>query len=1002
MRKRCELRVLGPVRALGPDAAAQLHGARQRAVLGMLALHAGTVLSVSRLIDLLWGEDPPRTAVKTLHSHVARIRQALAGSGFAPVLVTNGPGYTLMVDPAMVDAHRFDALVRTALADLASGGAERAAAALREALALWQGDAFADADLAGWGRREVDRLHELRLSAMEDLWEAELRLGKHAEAVLELPRLLAAHPMRERLVGLHMTALYRCGRHADALAAFQRLRRRLADEFGADPGPELATLHTLILRRDPSLDSARASAVPAQIPARVGHFTGRDAELKALDRLLDEPVGEQPVVAVSGAAGMGKTALALEWVHRIVDRFPDGQLFLDLHGHDPELSMPAAEALAHLLRGLDVPDASIPAELAERAALYRSLLHVRRCVVVADDAGGVKQVLPLVPGTGRSLLVITSRLTLAALGARHAVHQVPLSPLDHGESTALLSRVLGPQRVHRESGPAARLARLCGGMPLALRIAAARLAVDPDRTIAESAAELAGGDRLDGLAVEGDTRTVRAVLASAYLPLAAEQATTFRLLGLLPGVSFSTWLSAAVSGVPTPVGRAVLAELSAAHLVTAAGDERFRFHDLVRDFARHRAEADEPAAVRTAAGERLVDWYLTVAAEANRLVDPSRDRVTPVLRHPPPEVPFGADRRAALAFLGAERENLTAVVRYARQTGRPVAAWQLTYLLTSFYDSTGHWQDRVELCRQGAAAATEAGDPAAEAEMLRALGVAYFMTRRLGNAVAVGESALRAAKAAGDVTGEGHVHNNLANAYSEMRRFDEAIAAHRLAVDRSSAARNRFGHALSLRNLGHTLVRMGRAADGLEPLSLALPMFRELGNARLEAGTLDALGEAELQLGDHRNALAHFGEALAVSRACGDRWLEWGSTLDSGRAHLGLGDLDTALAQFERALGIARELHNRHGEASALSHLGRTHLAAGDLDAARTHFDLAMAVRATVPDAYEQAHLHRDLGDLEARCGRPADAAEHWDRAAALYRQANATTEADQLTTRAG
>jgi DNA-binding SARP family transcriptional activator len=986
-----EVRVLGPVEAIGRAGPAALHGARQRTILGLLALHAGTVVPITRLVDALWGDDPPRTAVKTLHSHVARIRQALGACGFPPVLETVGQGYALALAPDSVDAQRFIRQVREA-----GNNPRRAVETLRAALELWRGEAFTGAELTGWAVREADRLHELRLSAQEDLWDAELRLGRHDEAVRELPRLLSQHPMRERLVGLHMLALYRCGRHTEALAAFQQLRRRLADELGVDPGPDLDALHTAILRRDAALDRAASTAkVPAQLPARVGHFTGREAELEALDHVLDAV--EAPVVVISGAAGMGKTALGVQWAHRAADRFPDGQLFLDLRGHDPAGAVPVADALAHLLRGLEIPDERIPGSDGERAALYRSLLHGKRCLILADNAGSVPGVLPLVPGGGGSLLVVTSRMTLAALGTRHAVHHVTVDALGHEASMTLLGKVLGEGRVRRERGPAARLARLCGGMPLALRIAAARLVGDPDRPIARAAAELVGGNRLDSLEVDGDTPTVRSVLASAYLPLGAAQTRMFNLLGLGPGNTFSTWLGAAMCGLPVAEARPAVAELGAAHLITEVAGDRYRFHDLIREFARRCARTDEPAAGQVEARERLVDWYLHIAAAANKVIDPSRDRVMPTLRHPAPEVPFAPDRQEALAFLEAERDNLLPVVRHARDSGWLVAAWQLTYLLTSFYDTTGHWHERVELCRLGTLAATELGDPLAEAEMLRALGVAYFMTQRLLDALDTNASALRAVRAAGDLGGEGHVHNNMANAYAQLRRFDEAITAHSAALACHTKADNTLGRALSQRNLGHTYVQMGRAAQSLEPLADALATFRKLGIDRLEVATLQSIGEAHLQLGDHQFALAHFGDALAVSRSIGDRWWEWETLLGVGQANLGSGNVAAALENFGQALDIARQVGDRHGEASALGHLGRALLAAGDLAAARERLELGRSVRARVPDPYEEAHLHRDLADLEARCGNPAAAGTHRHRAAELYRQANATAEADAV-----
>jgi DNA-binding SARP family transcriptional activator len=682
-----DVRVLGPVEATGPAGPMVLHGSRQRAVLGALALHAGTVLPVARLVNLLWGDDPPRTAVRTVHSHVARIRQALDDCGLPSILVTRGHGYVLEVPSEMVDVHRFERHLRVARKDIAAGAIDRAVASLRRGIALWRGDAFVDAALAGWGTAEIDRLHESRFSAVEDLWDCLLRLGEHADAVRELPRLLATHPTRERLAGLHMLALYRTGRHTDALEAFHGLRRGLADEFGVDPGPELLALHTSILRRDPGLELRPSVSRPAQLPASVGHFTGRDDELAALHDVLDAPDGEWPIVLISGAAGMGKTALAVQWAHQVATSFPDGQLFIDLRGHDPRSALPATEALAHLLRGLGVADERLPGEPAERAALYRSLLHDRRCVVVVDNAPSAEHVLPLVPGAGPALLVVTSRHSGAALGSRHAVHTIELDALDDTSSLALLTRVLGADLVARQPDASAQLVRLCGGMPLALRIAAARLVDRPDRSVGELAAELAGANRLGSLAVDGDPRTVRAVLASAYLPLATEEAMMFRRLALSPGSTVSTALGAALCAVPVEQGRRAAEGLSCAHLLRAVGPDRFRFHSLTREFARQVARTDDAAAL-TETADRLIDWYLVVAAGANRAVGGDRDLAAPTLRHPPPELPFPAQRHAALAFLSTERDNLLPVVRYALANGRPAAAWQLTRLLSGCYDAT--------------------------------------------------------------------------------------------------------------------------------------------------------------------------------------------------------------------------------------------------------------------------------------------------------------------------
>jgi DNA-binding SARP family transcriptional activator/tetratricopeptide (TPR) repeat protein len=993
-----EVRVLGVVEAVGPHGTIALTSTR-RVILGVLAVRVGEVVPYTELVDVLWGESPPRTAFKTLHSHVARIRQALAAAGVTPVVATRDPGYVLKLAPERVDAHRFELLVQGARTDLARGDKRAAVETLRTASGLWRGEPFSGIDLGAWGHHDLNRLRELRLSATEDRWDAEIATGGAPAAALELPRLVAREPLRERLTGLLMLALHRCGRHAEALTAYDRLRHRLADELGVDPSPELSELHTAILRRDPALAAPAPaippvpSQVPAQIPGRPGHFTGRTAELSDLDDALTGD--ETPIVVISGPAGMGKTSLAVQWAAGIAARFPDGHLFLDLRGHDPDHAVTAEQALAHLLRGLDVPEDRIPAGESARSALYRTLLHTRRCVVLVDDAGTVDHVLPLVPGSDTSVLVVTSRRSLTGLVARHAVHHIVLDALDDASSVTLLGKVLGKTRVAREPEATARLAAVCAGMPLALRIAAARLVGVPARSVAELVDELSGA-RLDGFAVEGDLRTVRTVLTSAYRPLSPGAARLLRLLATVPAPMVSGHLGAALADMPVATVRATLDELSGAHLVVGAGEDRYRFHDLIREFARDRAAVEEPEPGAVAG--RLLDWYLFIADEANRLVNPDRDAVKPVFRFPLPPLPFVAGRHEATAFLESERDGFLPVIQYARELGMPTAAWHLVYLLASFYEVSGHWTERVELCRAGLDAARDAGDRAGEAEMLRALGVAYYMTRRLTEAVETNLTALGVVRDLHDLAGEGHVLNNLANAYADLRRFDEAEPAFREAGERATAAGNRIGVGLSQRNLGYALVRMGRAQESLAPLAAALAIFDDIGNVRLRAGTLDTRGEARRDLGRHADALRDFAEALAISREIGDRWLEWELLRSCGVTHLAAGDPTAALDHFGQSLSVTRAVHDRNGEAIALQLIGRVHLSAGRTAEAAEHLELALAVRSQVPDSYEEAHIHRDLAELAAARGDDAAAALHRDRAVHLYLRVNARAEAEALT----
>lgn len=915
-----EVRILGPVEVCGPHGRAVLSGARQRSIVAVLALRAGTPVPVDRLVDVLWGDDPPRTAVRSLHSHVARLRQALADCGMPGALTTKPGGYQL---DASVDAETFG---RT------------------RDLSLWRGEPLAGTELFGWGRAEIDRLREQRIAALEAYWADRL---DRQNAIEELERLVVGHPTRERLVGLLMRALHLDGRHADALEVFRRLRHRLAEELGVDPGPDITSLHTAILRRDPALHSAK----PAQLPARAGHFTGRAAEFAAL-------AGLPPIVVVSGVAGVGKTTFAVEWAHRVADLFPDGQVFLDLQRLTP------AQALTEMLHGLGVPSDRIPAD---PAALYRTLLHGKRVLIVLDDVRRARDVLPLVPGDQGNLLLITSRDTLSALGTRHAVHTVSLGLLSEPEAHALLTGILGAPRVRAESGATADLVVHCGRLPLALRIAAARLAIRPGRRIADLVRELTRNDPLDVLTVDGDDRTVRTVFASAHRTLSPQAARLFRVLGEHPGASFPADLADAMGPG--------LDELVASHLVSEMGNGRYALHDLIRLFARQSGDIGDGV-------ERLLDRYLTVVHAANEVLNPRHDLVT---RPHSNDLPFTADRAEVLACLDAERDNLLHVIRLAARSGLHRETWQLAYLLTSYFEARGNWAARVEQCEHAVTAARALGDQRAEAEMLRGLGIALQMTSRIAEAMVVQRQALVLVREAGDLRGEARLHNNIANAHSELRQFDLALDSYRAAMEVHGTAGDEVGVALARRNLGYTYVRMGRSDLAASPLFAALETFRAEQNSRLEAATLMSLGNAFHQLADLEPALRWFGDALRISREVTDHRFEADALTGLGITQLALGDPAVATQCLTDALEVCRALGDRHREAETLRHLGEAELALGDLTAARDHLEAALAARAQAPDEFEQAQVHRTFAGLEGRCGRWTEAARHWAQAVTLF-----------------
>lgn len=1018
MMSGVEVNILGGVEVIGPRGPAKLVGRRHRALMAALALRPGAVLPLWRLVEALWGERPPRTAVRSLHSHVARLRLALDASGLGGVLRTREPGYLLAIDATVVDACRFEQQTRAARDGLAAGMASWAADALEQALDLWRGEALADAEPIGWTAAEAARLEDLRLAARLDHCELLTCLGRPDEALGEVERLLAADPTRERLVGLRMLALAGSGRQTEALNAYQRLRVRLADELGVDPSPELADLHTALLRgaapgelrapgtvlgRSPVAATGPASVAatpprPAQLPAPVGYFTGRVTELGELSSVIETGHdGVRPVVLISGQGGIGKTSLAVQWAASVTDRFPDGQLFVNLHGHNRADALAPAEVLAVLLRCLGVPDDRLPAGLAERGALYRTILADQRMLVVLDDVGSTEQVVPVIPASAASLLVVTSRNSLVALVTHTRVHTILPDLFSQDEAADLLAKMLGAERVGRERDAVAGLADLCGRLPLALRIAAAKAALRPDQPIGALVEELSDGDRLAHLSVENGSRDVSVVFASAYQSLSRSAMRLFRLLGLHPGPHLGAALAAALCGLPADVQRPALAELVAAHLIAEPRPGRYQFHDLVRLFARRCALADEPVSTRAEVAEKLLDWYLVGAETATQVLDSNLDRVAATLRHPAPEPPFSANREQAIAFLASERENLLPIVRYAEEHDQPAAACQLTYLLTSYFDVHGDWSERVVMCQHAVRAAGRLGDPVLEAEMHRALGVAYRTTHQLSRALDSHHRALALLRSLGDDGGLAYVYNNIGGAFVEMRRFTTAIEAYQTALRLHGHCGNRAGAATAQRNLGYVHVRMGRADLSFAPLNAALATSRSIGFHRLEASTLNSLGEAHLQQLRHDPALGCFHEAFAVSRKAGDHRYQMVALGDLGRTYLAYADPASAVKHFEQALTMSRSLGHRHIEARTLNQLGEAHLGLANLDEARRCLTASANLRRTVPDLYEQAHVHRNLGDLAELTGSRGAAQCHWSTAVRLYHEANATDEAEQL-----
>ncbi|MDI5963962.1 BTAD domain-containing putative transcriptional regulator [Streptomyces sp. SL13] len=563
---------------------------KQRLLLAILLTADGTPVHAGTLTDALWGELPPVSAAANLRQHLYRLRSALGGDR---IVRLGGTGVRMRLDDVSVDARRFTELATAGEDALTAGRPDTARDLLGEALGLWRGVPFAELAAEPALTAEVTALTERHLLTLQRRIDADLALGRHSDVVPELTRLVTAHPYQEAFYAQQMLALHRCGRTADALAVLARARRILAGELGLEPGHELRALERSILRQDESLRLPRTAGgkppgrrrpeplgKPAELPASVADFTGRTAETALLDTYSGELA-----VAVVGPAGVGKSALAVHWGHTAADRFPDGQLFVALHGFSTTGPAEPIDALARLLRALGMPADQIPSDVDEAAARYRSMLAGRRMLVVLDDARSASQVRMLLPGRPGSLAVITSRRRLSGLLAHHAVRRIALGPLPTGTAVGLLRRMLTPARIDAEPDASAALVRACGCLPLALRMAAANLTDQPGRSITDYVAELRPGYRLVGLSDVEDEFTLRLMFDSSYAILDATTQLVFRRLSLVAGPDFTAETAAAVAGVPLDDASAGLARLADAHLVVARAPGRYTFHDLVGEYA---------------------------------------------------------------------------------------------------------------------------------------------------------------------------------------------------------------------------------------------------------------------------------------------------------------------------------------------------------------------------------------------------------------------------------
>lgn len=914
-----EIRLLGAVELSSAHGILYAGPPRQRAVLAALAVDAGRPVPVETLTDRVWGNERPKRVQHALQVYVSRLRGIFdaAGGPDPAELIRRTRSYVLELSPDRVDALRFQRLLGTARRP--DCPEETRLMALRESMGLWRGVPLVDVP-SDWAGRTCRAWTQHRIDAVAAWAEAELRAGNESAVIGPLAECVAEYPAAERVVAQLMYALSRAGRLADALEYFAVTRSFLHDEIGADPGPDLTAAHQALLqltvtkRPPPGTGSGpdRATVRPAQLPFDVTGFFGRGHELATMDRL--EPGA---ICVVSGMAGIGKTALAVHWGHLAAGRFPDGQLYLDLRGFQPaDQAMSVAEALRVLLTGLGVPAERVPPDLSAQQGLYRTAMARRRSLVLLDNARDADQVRDLLPGSDRCTVIVTSRQRLSGLMAGFGATPLSLDLLSADESMQLLAKRIGAGRVASEPAAATELIALCGRLPLALAIAAARAAGHPRLALVTLTNDVRSN--LDAFA-DGDPKTdLRLVFSWSYRILNHDAACLFRRLGLHPGPDIAGAAVAALTGWPQRTIITLAGELERANLLIESSPGRFKLHDLLRTYAAELGATEAPADLE-ATVSRAVDYYLHSAHAADRLIQPARVvEPLPPVAHPIAAERF-TDQAEALAWFTAEHSVLLSVIRWAATAGLGTQAWHLIWSVDTFLERRGHWHDWLLVHRIALDIARAQNDPARLASTEYHLGRTYAFRGQYDEAHDHLARALQAHRESGDAGGQARVYLGRGWVYERQGHHQLALDDGLLALELYTAADDLGGQALALNNVGshHTRLKNFRAA--LDFGRRALAIHDSTGDVRGQADTYDTLGYTHQRLGEYDDAITHYGLALKSYRGIG----------------------------------------NRHGEAETLHHLGDTHADARKPDLAASAWRQALAI-------YEPLQ-HPDADRIRAR-----------------------------------
>ncbi|MFF3334065.1 BTAD domain-containing putative transcriptional regulator [Streptomyces sp. NPDC002888] len=1050
-----DVRLLGPVEVSSGGTRIPLNGAKPTAILAALVVHLGEVLSAGRLVDLVWEEEPPATARALVATHVSGLRRALAGTQGGEVIRTRSPGYVAELPPSAVDARRFEEACAAGRSAALDGRAEEAVETLQAATRLWRGQDALEGLGQSFARVEAMRLAELRLEAQEFRFAAELALDRRTDLVAELVAHVAANPLRERPRGQLMTALFRTGRGADALRCYEEGRRLLRTELGIDPGQELRTLHQALLRADTTVlggTPARRGATPTagsptpeqppaparggsadtplphprqhrseppydgsgrpaptQLPPDVADFVGRGEQIAWATALLgqvrDPRRTAPPIGVISGRSGTGKTALAVHVGHRTAELFPDGQLFVDLRASDSE-PVRTADALARLLRALGV-DSDTPARDEEDLlGLYRTHIARRRVLLILDNAVNEALLRPLLPPGGGSAVLITGRRRLVALeGAAHLDLGVP----SEAEALDLLARVAGPARPTTEPGQAAEIVALCGRLPLAVRIAGARLAARPHWTPSRLAARLRDERRrLDELQA-GDLE-VRAGLGLGYADLDAQEQRALRRLALMDLPDFAAWVAAPLLDVTADDAEDAVEQLVDCHFVEVVrtdetGRTRYRIHDLAREYARERCLADEDRHDREAAILRLVDRWLTMSRSAatrgpggaSRLFSPAVTN-EPKRRADEPTQPAGGARRPddepahltdePTAWFAAEQRCLLAAVTHCAEHGMLDAARELAAALmaasAALYNQFDAWSRSHDVALE---AVRRGGDVEGEAWLLNGLGQLRLEQDRFDEGHAFFTAALRLFEERAVRRGRADALSGMGAARREQARFTEALTLLTSALELYREPEDTAAMAHVQYGIGCVYRDQGRHEEAWDALTRSHRLYVTAHDRHGEALALRSLGLCHRARGDLTSAQALLRQSLDIFEETGDAFGAMYANQSLAKVEFRQGRMTEARRRLDQCLEITRERQDMFGEALVLRTLGEWHLAASDRESATDTLRQALALWEKLELPLWRARTLRDLGTAELAKGDARTGRELRQQAQHIFRE---------------